>query len=103
MPDIEPTAGDRQVNVRMLVELATIGVQGAEDANVHALFAGPPEHGAGGGAEEHVEQGPVVVKKGPQQVGHGKGDVLPVAVGEDVALLRHPLFGGFETAGTAGF
>ena len=77
-------------------------MQGAEDADLHALFTGPPEHGPGGGAEECVEQGPVVVKKGPQEVRHGKRDVLPVAVGEDVALLRHPLFGGFEAAGAAG-
>ncbi len=99
---IQPAAGDGQVNMRMLVELAATGVQGAEDAGLHALFAGPPEHGPGGGAEEGVEQGPVVVKKRPQEVRHGKGDVLPVAVGEDVALLRHPLFGGFEAAGAAG-
>ena len=63
---------------------------------------GPPEHGAGGGAEQSVEQGPVVVKKGPQEVRHGKGDMLPVAVWEDVALLRHPLLRGFEAAGAAG-
>ncbi len=42
MPDIEPAAGDGQVNVRVLVELATVGVQGAEDANLHTLSAGPP-------------------------------------------------------------
>lgn len=34
---------------------------------------------------------------------HGEGDVLPVAVGEDVLLLSNPLFGGFHSAGTAGF
>ncbi len=99
---IEAAAGDGQVNVRMLVELAAVGVQGAEDADLHALPAGPAEHGAGGGAEQGVEERPVVVKKRPQQVGHGKGDVLPVAVGENVALLRHPLLGGFEAAGAAG-
>lgn len=51
------------------------------------LFAGPPEHGAGGSAEQGVEEWPVVVEEGPQQVGHREGDVLPVAVGKDVALL----------------
>lgn len=40
--NIEPDAGDGQVNVRMLIELATVGVQGAEDADLHALFSGPP-------------------------------------------------------------
>lgn len=88
---------------RWLVELAAVGVQGAEDYDLHTLFTGPPEHGPGGGTEECVEQWPVVVKKGPKKVGHGKRDMLPVTVGEDVALLRHPLIGGFETAGAAGF
>ncbi len=100
---IKSAAGDGEVDVRVLVELAAVGVQGAEDANLHTLFAGPPEHGPDGGAEERVEQGPVVVKEGPQQVGHGKGDVLPVAVGKNVALLRDPLLRGFKTAGAARF
>src|SRR5690606_434173 len=99
VPDIEAAAGDGEVNVRMLVELAAVGVQGAENTDLHALFAGPPEHGPGGGTEEGIEQGPVVVEKGPEQVGHGKGDMLPVAVGKNVALLRHPLLRGFEAAG----
>lgn len=69
----------------------------AEDTDFHALFAGPPEHGAGGSTEQGIKQGPVVVEEGPQQEGHGKSDVLPVAVGKDVALLRHPLFSDFTT------
>ena len=52
----ESTAGDGDVNVRMLVELSTIGVQGAEDTDFHALFTRPPEHGAGGGAKQGVEE-----------------------------------------------
>ncbi len=102
MPDIETAAGDGEVNVRMLVELSTVRMQGAEDTHLHALFTGPPEHGAGGGAEQAVEQGPVVVEEGPQQVGHGEGDMLPVTVGKDVALLRYPLLRGFKIAGAAG-
>lgn len=98
----ESAAGDGDVNVRMLVELATVGVQGAKDTDLNALFAGPAEHGPGGGPEQGVEEWPVVVEKGPQQVRHGKGDMLPVAVGENMALLRHPLLCGFETAGAAG-
>lgn len=99
---IQPTAGDGEVNVRMPVELATVGVQGTEDTDLQALFAGPPEHGAGGSAEQDIKQGPVVVEEGPQQVGHREGDMLPVTVGKDMTLLRHPLLGGFKTAGTAG-
>ena len=69
--------------MRMLVELSTIGVQGAEYTDFYALFTRPPEHGAGGGVKQDVEEWSVVVEEGPQQVGHGKGDMLPVAVGED--------------------
>nr|WP_221899228.1 hypothetical protein [Klebsiella oxytoca] len=32
-------------------------------------------------------------------MGHGESDVLPVAFGEDIALLRHPQLGGFEATG----
>lgn len=70
---------------------------------LQALFAGPPEHGAGGSAEQGVEEWPVVVEEGPQQVGHREGDVLPVAVGKDMTLLRHPLLRSFEAVGAAGF
>lgn len=78
-------------------------MQGAEDSDLHTLFTGPPEYGPGSGAEECVEQWPVVVKKGLQKMGHGERDVLPVTVRKDVALLRHPLLSGFEAAGGAGF
>lgn len=101
--NIEPAPGDGQMNVRVLVKLATVGVQGAEDTDLHALFTGPPEHGAGGSPEQGTEQGPVVVEKGPQQMGHGEGDMLPVAVGQNVALLRHPLLRGLMSAGAAAF
>lgn len=84
--NIEPAAGDGHVEMRMLIELATVGVQGAEDADLHTLFSGPPEHSSGGGAEQGIEQGPVVVEKRPEQMGHGKGDVLPVAVRKDMTL-----------------
>lgn len=101
--NIEPATGDGQMNVRMLVELATVGVQGAEDTDPHTLFACPPEYSPGGSPEQGVEEWPVVVEEGPQQVGHRESDVLPVAVGEDMALLRYPLLGGFKAAGAAGF
>ena len=84
---IKAATGDGEMNVRMLVELSAVRMQGAEDTDLHALFAGPPEHGAGGGTEQGIKQGPVVIEEGPQEMRHGKRDVLPVAVGEDMALL----------------
>lgn len=42
MPDIETAAGNREVNVRMLVKLSALSMQGAEDADLNILFAGPP-------------------------------------------------------------
>lgn len=93
--NVEATAGDGEVNMRMLLELTAIGMQGTENTDLHALFAGPPEHGPGGSAEQGIEQGPVVVKEGPQQVRHGKGDALPVTVGQNMLLLCNPLLRGF--------
>ena len=66
MLNIESATGDGEVNVRMLVKLSAVGVQGAEDTDLHGLFSGLPEHGAGGGTEQGIEQRPVVVEKGPQ-------------------------------------
>ncbi|HEY3591210.1 MAG TPA: hypothetical protein VGL07_14275 [Buttiauxella sp.] len=94
MLNIESTPGDGDVDMRVLIELAAISVQGAEDTDLNTLFACPAEHGAGGAAEQIVEQGPVVVEKWPEQVGHGESDMLPVTVEEDVLLLSNPLFGG---------
>lgn len=97
--NVESAAGDGDVNVWMLIT----GVQGAEVTALHALFAGPVEHGAGGSAEERIQQRPVVTEEGPEQVRHGKRDVLPVAVGENMALLRNPLLRGFKSVTAAGF
>ncbi len=101
VPDIEAAAGDGDMNVGMLIELAAIGVQGAENADLNSLLTGPLQHCPGGATEHVVEQGPVVVKKRPQQVWHGKSDVLPFAVGQNVLLLSNPLFGGLHAAGAA--
>ena len=87
----------------VLVELATVRMQGAEDTDLHAQFTGLPEHSPGGCPEQRIEKGPVVVEEGPQQVGHREGNVLPVAVGKDMTLLRHPLLRSFEAAGAAAF
>lgn len=39
----------------------------------------------------------------PEFIGHGEGDVLPFAVGQDVLLLSNPLLGGFHATGAAAF
>ncbi|MNP25621.1 hypothetical protein D3C76_1184380 [compost metagenome] len=101
--DIAATAGDGDVDVRMLIELPAVGVERAEDADFDAQFTCIPEHGAGGTAKQVIEQGPVVVEERPQQVGHGESNVLPVAVGQDVLLFGNPLLGALEAATTAGF
>lgn len=69
---------------------------------IDPLLACPAEHGAGGAAKQVIEQGPVVVEERPQQVRHGKGDMLPVAVGQDVLLFGNPLLGGLEATTAAG-
>ncbi len=88
---VKPTAGDGNVDMRVLIKLAAVSMQGTEDTDLNTLPACPLQHGAGGAAEQVVEQGPVVAEEGPHQVGHGKGDVLPVAVGQHVLLFDYPL------------
>ncbi len=99
----QTTTGDGQVDVGMLPELAAISVQGAENTNFDTHFAGKAEHSSDGTAKEVIEQWPVDVEKRPEYMGHRKGDVLPVAVGQDVLLCCNPLLSGFEAAGAAGF
>ncbi len=100
--DIEAATGNGDVDVRMLIELASVGVQRAEDADLDAQLARVPKHGADGTAEEVVEQRPVVIEERPQQVRHGEGDMLPVAVGQNVLLLGNPLLGALEAVAAAG-
>lgn len=102
MLNVEAAAGDGNVNMRVLIKLTAIRVQGAEYADLSALPAGPLQHGAGGAAEQLVEQRPDIVKERPEQVWHGKSDVLPFAVGQYVLLLSNPLLGGLHATGTAG-
>lgn len=42
-------------------------------------------------AAQHIQQRQVVTEEEPEQVRYGKRDVLPVAVGEDMRLLRNSL------------
>ena len=92
--NVEAATGDGDVDVRMLIQLPAVSMQGAEYANLNALPSCPAEHGTGGAAEQVVEQGPVMAEKGPQQVGH---------VGQDMLLLCDPLLGGLHAAGATGF
>lgn len=89
--NVKSTAGDGDVDVRMLIELPAVGVERAEDTHFDALPARPLQHGTGGAAEQVVEQGPVIAEEGSQQVGHGKGDVLPFTLRQDVLLFGYPL------------
>jgi len=101
--DVEAAAGDGHVDMRMLIQLPAIDVQRAKYADFDTLLARPAEHGAGGAAKQVIEQGPVVVEEWPQQVGHVKRNVLPIAVGKDVLLFGDPLLGGLEATAAAGF
>lgn len=100
--NVEAAPGNGDVDVWVLIELTAVSVQGAEYADLNALFTCPLKHGAGGASEQVIEQGPVIVKERPEQVWHGKSDVLPLAVGQDVLLLSNPLLGGLHAAGAAG-
>jgi len=87
----------------MLIELASVGMQRAENANLDTQLARVAEHGASGATKKVIGQRPVVTEERPQQVRHGEGDMLTVAVGEDVLLPGDPLPGALEAAVAAGF
>lgn len=53
--DIEAAAGDGNMDVRVLIELAAGGVQRTEDADLDAQFAHVPEHGAGAAGEHALD------------------------------------------------
>ncbi|XWR71195.1 hypothetical protein AHYW_004378 (plasmid) [Providencia manganoxydans] len=91
------------MNMRMLIELATVGVEGAKDTDFEPKPSGVFEHSTRCTAKELVEQGPIIVEVRPTQVRHRESDVLPFAIRLDMPLLCNPLFGTFETTGTAGF
>ncbi len=101
--DDEAAAGDGDMDMRGLIELPAVGMERAEDTDFDTLLACPAEHGAGGAAKQFIKQRPVVVEERPQQMRHGEGDVLPVAVGQDVLLFGNPLLGGLEATAAAGF
>lgn len=102
MFDVEAAAGDGDVDMRVLIELPAVGMERTEDTDFDPLLARPAEHGAGGAAKQIIEQEPVVIEERPQQVRHGEGDVLPVAVGQNVLLFGDPLLGGLEATTAAG-
>ncbi len=102
MFDVKATVGNGDMDMRMLIELSAVGVERAEDPHFDALLVCPAEHGTGRTAEQIVEQGPVVVEERPQQMRHGEGNMLPVAVGQDVLLFGNPLLGGLEATAAAG-
>lgn len=101
MLNVETAPRDGDVDMRGLIELEAIGVQVTEYADFNTLFTCPREHGAGDAAEQVIEQGLVIVKERPYRVWHGKSDVLPFAVGQNVLLLSNPLLSGLHTAGAA--
>jgi len=55
------------MNVRMLIGLAAVGMQGHKQAYFYIELFGLFQQGIGGTGEEFI--------------GHGEGDVLPFAVG----------------------
>lgn len=91
------------MDMRMLIELATVSMEGNKQDDFDAKFFRPFEQGISGAGEKLIEQRPVVGKSGPEFIGHGEGNVLPFTVGENMLLLGNPLPCGFHATGTAAF
>lgn len=63
MFDIEAATGNGDADVLVLIELASVCVQGAKDADIDTQLARVPEHGTGGAAKKLVEQQPIVIER----------------------------------------
>lgn len=55
MFEAQTSASDGQMNVRMLIELAAIGMQGYKQAYFDIEFFSPFQQGIGGTSEEFIE------------------------------------------------
>lgn len=69
------------MDMRMLIELATVGMECDKQADFNAEFFRPFEQGICCAGEKLVEKGPIVGKSGPKFIGHGEGNVLPFTIG----------------------
>jgi len=48
------------VDMRVLIKLAAVSMQGTEDTDLNTLPACPLQHGAGGAAEQVIRSGPAL-------------------------------------------
>lgn len=89
--------------MRMPVESPSVGMNGAENADIqHPSFAGGVQQVIDGQAAEVVEQPAVDLKQRPQRIRKGEDEVYPVAVRQAVKLGGNPEVGGLFPAGRAG-
>ena len=82
-------------------QAAAKGVQGCEDTRQDAFLLGKFKKRLGGQAADVIQQVPVITEQLPEHIGHGKGDVLPARVRQDVFLFLNPLVSEFLATGRA--
>lgn len=100
---INAAAGNGDVHVGMPVESPSVGMNGAENADIQRpSFAGGVQQVIDGQAAEVVEQPAVDLKQRPQRIRKGEDEVYPVAVRQAVKLGGNPEVGGLFPAGRAG-
>lgn len=71
--DVEATAGDGDVDMRVLIELPAVGMERTEDTDFDPLLARPAEHGAGGQRNRSLSRSQLLLKNG-----HSRCDMVKV-------------------------
>ncbi|EBS3742183.1 hypothetical protein DQY98_20110 [Salmonella enterica subsp. enterica serovar Saintpaul] len=96
---VESAAGNGQLNVRVLVELLPYMCRVQKMPTSMLCLRTRRSMAQVAMRKSVLGRGQLLLKKGQ----HGEGDMLPVAVDENVTLLRHPPFRGFEAEVATGF
>ena len=99
---INAAAGDGNMNVRVPVKPASVGMDSAENTDIQAAQTGGIQQVIDRQTAEVVKQPAVDFKQRPQGIGQGENQMLPVTVRQPVKLGGNPQIGGLFAAGRAG-
>ena len=94
----EAAHGGGEMEVKIAFEIPPEGMAGLKDARIKALVAGQFQNELGGQGWNQVEEVAIVPEKLPQVGGHGKGDMLPRGIRQNVEVGFDPFIGGLLPA-----
>lgn len=99
---INAAAGDGNMNVRVPVKPASVGMDSAENTDIDPAQPGGIQQIIDRQTAEVVKQPAIDFKQRPQGIGQDENQMLPVTVRQSVKLGSNPQPGGLFAAGRAG-